>query len=160
MKFFPLVLVVVLLSCTGNEDRTTNHTSGAQPKKQQQAKAAVDVSGCYVRVIQRDTLAASLQQSGSRVTGKLSFDNFEKDGSAGLVSGTIDGDKVKLTYHFQSEGTESEMEVYFKIAGSDLIHGVGDMSGEGKYVNEAGISYPETNRLKKVSCTALPANYK
>ena len=50
-------------------------------------ESIADISGCYMQVLKRDTFAVILKQDGNTVTGKLSLDNYEKDGSTGTVTG-------------------------------------------------------------------------
>lgn len=114
-----------------------------------------NVSGCYLRVIGRDTFAASLVQDGNMVSGKLLFDNFEKDGSSGTVSGAIEGDILKLVYRFRSEGMSSISEQFFKVTKEGLVQGIGDVGVKGDsayYSDPANISYSEKDILKKSSC--------
>ena len=122
-----------------------------------------DYSGCYIRVLNRDTLTASLQQSGNNITGKLTFDNYQKDGSTGKVEGTVEDGIMKLIYSFQSEGMNSVMEVYFKADGNSLIRGIGEIKVKGDtamYANPASINYPSGEKLDKVACTSLAEKYR
>jgi hypothetical protein len=158
-------MLLMLASCNsndgGNNERST--TNSVETPTNQNNEANPDLSGCYLRVLKRDTLALSIQQSGKTVTGKLSFDNFEKDGSSGNVAGTIDNNILKLIYSFQSEGMHSVMEVYFKIADSALIHGIGEVavkSDTAYYTKPNKISYPKTERLEKIDCALLSNKYK
>lgn len=152
----------MLASCnnTGDGNNTRTSKEATQPN---QTEAIPDLTGCYLRVLKRDSLALSIEQSGKAVTGKLSFDNFEKDGSSGSVSGTIDNDILKLIYSFQSEGMHSVMEAYFKIEDSALIHGIGEVATRSDttyYAHPNDISYPAPNRLVKISCDKLDQKYK
>lgn len=155
---------IFLLSCNDTGTARNNaKTTSADSTAGTSAVNEINISGCYMRVVERDTLAASLQQNGSVITGKLSFDNYQKDGSTGTVSGTADGDVLKLLYSFQSEGMNSVMEVFFKISEGGLIHGIGEVAVKGDtayYVNDAHISYPAKNKLMNLPCEKLPEKYK
>jgi hypothetical protein len=55
------------------------------------------------------------------------------------------------------------MEVYFRIADSALVHGIGEVavkSDTAFYVHPGQIKYPEDNRLVKVNCEQLHQKYK
>lgn len=120
-------------------------------------------SGCYWQILQRDTFVASLAQNGQNITGKLTFNNFEKDKSTGTVSGSQDGDVLKLWYNFQSEGMQSVMEVWFKKQGDALLRGTGPMANKGDtsyFSNSVVIEYSSGQQLNKVDCASLPAKYK
>lgn len=121
-----------------------------------------NVEGCYMLVLQRDTFAAILQQQGNDLTGRMSFDNYEKDGSTGTVKGSLQGDKLKLVYSFASEGKNSVMELYFKYKDDTIIRGIGEMNTKGDsayFMNPALIKY-EGSVLKKIPCETLPDKYK
>lgn len=162
---FLFSVLLMLASCTntshnGSEPSATNNIA---TNNNQNSQATPILSGCYLHVLKRDTLALNLQQTGNTVSGKLSFDNFEKDGSSGPVTGTIDKDTVKLIYSFQSEGMHSVMEVYFKIVDNALIHGIGEVATKSDttyYADPAHLNYPENQKLLKVSCEQLDQKYK
>jgi hypothetical protein len=67
-----------------------------------------------MKIIGRDTAILMLDQKGNMFTGKMLYDNYEKDGSRGTIKGKEDNEIIKLWYDFDSEGMHSVMEVYFK----------------------------------------------
>ena len=161
---FLFSMLLLLIACN-NEDGSNKEAkaNSGDTEVYQNDEATSNLSGCYLRVLKRDTLALSIQQTGNILTGKLSFDNFQKDGSSGTVTGTVDNKILKLIYNFQSEGTHSVMEVYFRIADSTLIHGIGEVAVKSDttyYANPDQIKYPEANRLVKVNCEQLDQKYK
>src|SRR4051812_19511817 len=112
MKCFKIFLLVALAACN---NAATNHAGDTATVKDQNSQTQVsnpaDISGCYMQVIARDTIIANLQQNNSTVSGTLMFDNYEKDASKGSVTGSVDGDIIRLLYSFASEGMNSVMEV-------------------------------------------------
>lgn len=152
-----------MAACNNGSQSNKGTEKDSKEKSTGKNDGTPDLAGCYLRVMDRDTVALSIQQSGRSVTGKLSFDNFEKDGSTGRVDGTIDGDTLKLIYNFQSEGMHSVMEVYCKIVDRGLITGVGEVSVKSDtayYSNPGQLEYPESNKLGKLDCEKLAAKYK
>jgi hypothetical protein len=122
----------------------------------------LEVSGCYMRVLDRDTLVATLTEKGDSIYGKLSFDNYQKDGSSGTVNGLVEGDIIKLIYSFRSEGMKSVMEVYFKKDSSGIIRGVGEMNAKGDtayYTKPATIEYPLKEKWNKMPCEQIAGKY-
>jgi hypothetical protein len=118
---------------------------------------------CYWQILKRDTLVASISQKGNLVSGKLSFDNFEKDGSSGNVSGKSENGILKLWYSFESEGMKSVMEVWLKKQGNVLIRGTGEMntrSDTAYFTNPAAVEFAGSQQMKKVDCAEVPAKYK
>ena len=79
------------------EAEKTNSSTQTKPVETTPANDTyTTIKGCYMQVLGRDTFAASLQQQGNRVTGKLSFNNYEKDGSTGTVKGKMEDNILKL----------------------------------------------------------------
>jgi hypothetical protein len=165
--------IAFLLACNNNDavekknddtsDTQVTKTGNGETEPKETTNANPDLSGCYLRAVKRDTLALSIQQTGNKVSGKLSFDNFQKDGSSGAVTGTIDQNILRLIYSFEAEGMHSVAEVYFKIDGNTLIHGTGEVGVKGDtayYKDPDHLAYPETNRLKKIGCEELDKKYR
>lgn len=155
---------LLLASCHNSSepaDTSAMDSLNSQPNQDQEKKA--NLTGCYLRVIKRDTVAMMLEQRGNAISGKLSFDNYEKDGSNGIVKGAVDKGILKLVYEFQSEGINSVMEVYFKITDRGLIQGVGEVATQSdttSYSNPEKIIYPPDNELLKISCDSLNIKYR
>lgn len=166
-KIYCLLLVapvMILISCNNNNPKTnesqTNYTSSKTKSKE--TKPEINISGCYMQVLSRDTFAASLQQQGNFISGKLSFDNYEKDGSTGTVNGRVENGIVKLLYSFASEGTNSVMEVYFKHDNGKLLSGTGDMDTkkDTAYFKDPSYLKYDGGKLQKLPCPDLPGKYK
>lgn len=168
MKTFCLLLLLCSLSFCTNETNVEPDTEDTTAHHNNTTTAPTDskpagIAGCYMRVRGRDTLAADLQQTGNTITGKLTYDNYQKDGSTGSVIGVVEGDIVKLTYSFQSEGMNSVMDVYYKVSGSDLVPATGtmDMRGDTTYFTDpASLQYNNEDRLLKVGCNMLTPKYR
>lgn len=140
------------------ENTVENKTEETEPKPSDNSDA------CYMQVLKRDTIVLHLTKTtGSDISGRLSFDNYEKDGSTGTVKGKREGDLLKLIYSFQSEGTNSVMEVYFKEESDGLVRGVGEIGTKGDtayFVQPDKITYPTNGTMKKTECQDVPDKYK
>lgn len=166
--FFGFLVPVFLLACntsgTPSEAPVTDTDQAAAADTTSSDSAeAVNVTGCYLRVLKKDTLVASLHQDGDSITGRLTFNNFQKDGSTGTVAGTLNGDLVRLIYTFHSEGMKSVMEVYFRVVNDGLIRGFGDVTtrNDTAYFNKPdSLTYRPSDILASISCEQLPAKYK
>lgn len=165
MRAITVLIAILLLSC--NNKAEPEAESEAQKEKQREAidksYSYTDFNGCYWKIAGRDTLAAWLAQTENTITGKLSFDNFEKDGSSGAVHGTIEGDIAKLWYSFESEGTKSVMEVWLKKQGDSLIRATGASAvraDSSYFADRAKISFKGGQVLQKTDCNEMPAKYK
>lgn len=161
---FIAIATIIILSCSNNPNGESSEEKTKEKTDSIYQKSAAEVAeGCYWSILKRDSLVASLFQYGNIITGKMSFDNFEKDGSNGTVSGNIDADIIKLWYTFKSEGMESVMEVWFKKQGNSLLRGIGPMAvrSDTTYFNDiTTIEFISGQALQKVDCNEVPAKYK
>lgn len=122
-----------------------------------------DANGCFMGILKRDTFALHLDQTGTSVSGKLTFNNFEKDKSTGSVHGVVDGDIIKLWYDFASEGIKSVMEVYFKTDGNHLLRGIAPLAVKSDttyFTDHSAIEYDVNQSFNKLSCDELPGKFK
>ena len=171
---FLAFIVSVVSSCNNSSTSDTNKDSTVAAGKQNNRRDSTpspnpddsqnpNVSGCYMRILKRDTMVIHLQQNGDAISGKMTFDNYEKDGSSGTVQGKMKGDVLELLYSFRSEGMNSVMEIFLRKNGNELIRGIGPMSTRGDtayYSDHAAIKYPPQEVFNKVDCAAVPAKYK
>ncbi|MGZ8509569.1 MAG: hypothetical protein ACXWWA_04305 [Chitinophagaceae bacterium] len=166
MRPFIILLVVMLFSCNDNNSKPENDVEVQKEKDRkaiEKSYSFADMSGCFWQITGRDTMAAWLAQTENTITGKLNFDNFQKDASSGVVHGTVEGDILKLWYSFESEGMKSVMEVWFKMQGDSLLRGVGPQSVKADssyFTDEANIEFTVDQPLLKVDCTEVPGKYK
>ncbi len=162
-KLFFLSIIVAVAGCQSQNDKTTSSTDSATNKNiKSNVEKPLSVAGCYMEVLKRDTFTAHLQQQDNKITGKLVFNNYEKDKSAGTVSGVLEADILKLSYRFSSEGMSSVMEVYFKYKDGNLIRGIGEIKSMGDsvfFTNKAAIVY-EGSEFKGISCNSIPSKYR
>lgn len=162
MKFLIVVVtLVLLLACNDNNPlnnaATTNKSADVAPASTPIAQeSSNDGSGCYMKITGRDTAILKIEQKGNELSGKMMYDNFEKDGSIGTVKGKKDGDILKLYYDFNSEGTRSVMEVYFKEVPGGLLRGIGDMDVKGDTAYfRSGINYSDKEAFSKIDCNLM-----
>jgi hypothetical protein len=161
-----IVLFAILLFSCNNKTRPEEKSEALKEKEREaidKSYASADFNGCFWKIMGRDTLAAWLAQTENTITGKLNFDNFEKDGSSGTVHGTLEGDIVKLWYTFESEGMKSIMEVWFKKQGDSLIRGTGPSKARADssyFADTSKVSFNNSQVLQKTDCSNLPAKYK
>ena len=168
-KFLIVITLFTVYSCDNNEgqseppaDSTVIIVPGRDTTQTVQNGPPPNASGCYVKVLGRDTMVVQLVQNGNELSGKMTFDNYQKDGSSGRVSGRVDGNTAKLWYDFHSEGMNSVMEIWFRIGDEQLIRGIGSFGTKGDtayYTNKPDIQYPDDQSFPKVECTKVPAKY-
>lgn len=160
MKYVLLYLLLLskLTSCNNNNQVATSQSSGSENVISSDIKAQTspDVTGCYMKIIGRDTAILMLEQKRNEFTGKMLYDNYEKDGSRGTVKGIEDKEIIKLWYDFDSEGMHSVMEVYFKKENGKLLRGVGDMDAKTDTTYFiSGINYSDKEAFTKVDCALI-----
>ena len=161
MKYI-LYFLTLLCSSACNDPIKTNNDQSVEYRSSDSEKVvppdienrpAPDIPGCYMKIIGRDTAIIMLEQKGNKFSGKMLYDNFEKDGSHGTVKGTEDKEIIKLWYDFNSEGMRSVMEVYFKKENGRLLRGIGDMDVKTDTTYFiSGINYSDKEAFSKVDC--------
>lgn len=160
-----LALMVVMTSCNENGKKVNK----ASQDEVDTTEVNVDLSSmlgtteCYWRIAGRDTMVLILLRTGNEVSGKLSFDNYQIDGSAGSVAGEVEDDIVRLWYTYQSEGTNSTMEIWLKKQEDALIRGMGPSATKGDsvyFTSHDAIRYSGEQVLRKTSCDSIPGKYK
>ena len=168
MKYFLILLISgKLISCNNNvqpgEQVGAPGTSDAEKTTSSNTGQMVitGASGCYMKILGRDTAILRIEQKGLELTGKMLYDNFEKDGSRGTMKGKEDGEILKLWYDFNSEGMHSVMEVYFKKDNGRLLRGVGsmDQKTDTTYFT-SGINYSDKEAFNKIDCSIVEGKLK
>lgn len=165
MRSIIILSSILFFSCNNNS--TQEVSKDAQKEKEREAieksYSFTDMSGCFWKITGRDTLVAWLVQTENTITGKLSLDNFEKDGSSSPVHGTVEGDIIKLWYSFESEGMKSVMETWFKKQGDSLLRGVGPSAvkvDSSYFTDHNAIKFSADQSFQKVDCAEVPGKYK
>ena len=163
MKYILYFLVFSnLIACNDNShvdsQSTTTQSSGSgttnSPNTEE--KPATDATGCYMKIIGQDTAILMLEQKGNMFTGKMLYDNYEKDGSRGTIKGKEDKEILKLWYDFDSEGMHSVMEVYLKKENGKLLRGIGDMDAKTDTTYFiSGVNYSDKEAFTKVDCDLI-----
>ena len=111
--------------------------------------------GCYQMVIERDTASMKISLDGKNVSGDLQYNPFEKDGSFGKFTGTVENGVINAWYTFESEGMTSYREVMFKVTKEGIVEGYGDIEVSN---DSAWFKYPQALKFeddhpfKKVDC--------
>jgi len=168
MKYiFFILLFGKMISCHNNSqsnDRLDNDRSSDTGKiipSDITNNPLADVRGCYMKIIGRDTAILMLEQKGNELSGKMLYDNYEKDGSRGTVKGKEEGEILKLWYDFNSEGIHSVIEVYFKKENGRLLRGVGsmDVKTDTTYFI-SGLNYSDKEAFNKVDCALVERELK
>ena len=163
MKYLLYILLFgKLAACNdntqANDKSATSPTydSGMAISPKPEEQAVNDIAGCYMKIIGRDTAILMLEQKGNMFTGKMLYDNYEKDGSRGTVKGKEDNEIIKLWYDFTSEGMHSIMEVYFKKENGKLLRGVGGMDAKTDTTYFiSGVNYSDKEAFIKTDCDTI-----
>jgi hypothetical protein len=97
--FFYILLFCKLVACNNNHtnDYSGNSKPSASPPNVED-RTVSDLTGCYIKIIGRDTAILMLEQKGKELSGKMIYDNYEKDGSRGIIKGKEEEEILKLWY--------------------------------------------------------------
>ena len=153
-----ILLFGKLVACNNKSQPTTPQSSdsGIVTSSENKERPATGVTGCYMKILGRDTAILMLEQKGNMFIGKMLYDNYEKDGSRGTIKGKEDKEIIKLWYDFDSEGMHSVMEVYLKKENGKLLRGVGDMDARSDTAYFiSGINYSDKEAFNKVDCDLI-----
>lgn len=162
-----IITVILFFSCNNNPDGSNNKRADSSQQKGAGkiiAEPATELSdSCYWKITGRDTLVAWLVEKDNKIAGTLNFDNFQKDGSSGTLTGTIEDNIIKLWYSFESEGMKSVLEVWFKKQESRLVRGVGPSGVKNDtsyFTDPSAVRFDTGQTLLLVDCALVPGKYK
>ncbi len=126
-----IIIVVICLVIIGI--MASRKTTLVSPVVEDPTKVTQNsIAGCYVMHSGKDVYILIVEsEEGKNVTGKVSFNNFEKDSSSGSFTGKFDGTILLGNYSFDSEGMHSNRQLVFKLVDGNLIEGFGDVKFEG-----------------------------
>jgi hypothetical protein len=161
MKYILLILFFSkLAACNDNRQAdgvtSQSNASGAPISSKPEEHSVNDIPGCYMKIVGRDTAIVMLEQKGNMFTGKMLYDNYEKDGSSGTLKGKEDKEIIKLWYDFDAEGMHSVMEVYLKKENGKLLRGIGDMDAKTDTTFFiSGVNYSDKEAFAKVDCDLI-----
>lgn len=127
-----IFVIVVVIVVGGFVYYNKTKPVSVSPSPQTPIVVTDSIVGCYVATLGKDVYSLKIiAQQGELFEGTLVFKNFEKDSSSGTFKGTYKGGILLGDYSFQSEGTNSLMQVIFKKSGDDFVRGYGDVTADG-----------------------------
>lgn len=87
---------------------------------------ALNVTGCYVASANGDVFVMDINyHDNTTVTADIGLLPFQKDSSKGLFVGNYENGILHGIYTFESEGVQSERELYFKQDNGSFLPGSG-----------------------------------
>lgn len=117
------------------------------------------ITGCYIGKLAKDIYYLDIKsQNDNRISASIFYNTFEKDDSSGTLDGIYTNGIVNGMYTFQSEGSTSVRELFFKGDASKFVAGYGppdSVNGE-KFARPLSITWdkqfaflPATDCLNK-----------
>lgn len=146
-----ILLTGLILSC--NQNQTSS--AGAEDSKLIPEHEDALERQCFEAVSGRDTAILKLNNLDGKITGKLSFNFYEKDDSDGDISGEFKGDTLFVDYIFKSEGTISRNPQAFLKKDGKLYQGSGNIEtylGKTYFKNNADISFGDGFVFESKTC--------
>ncbi|HEU4632993.1 MAG TPA: hypothetical protein VFS22_03350 [Flavisolibacter sp.] len=154
MKFpFFFLLINMMAACNNSNDNVGKYGGPETPDSS--TTLAADLTGCYRKVLQRDTVLLQLQQTGDSVSGAMHFDNYQKDSSKGTIKGSVKKDTVIVWYDFFSEGMHSVMEIVLLKTENGLVRAAGPMETKGDsalFQNHRQLEFDPQQTLRRIDC--------
>jgi hypothetical protein len=131
MKFKYGLIVSVLVCCLACNDSGTQQDTARQDTTTDDtyiSTTPIPLDGCYRMIFSQDTASMRLNVVDSLVTGELSYRLYAKDKNDGSIKGVIRDNLIIADYTFRSEGMLSVRQVVFKMEGTTLTEGYGDLN--------------------------------
>jgi hypothetical protein len=157
VKNIILLGVVILCGACSNEGKTSSEIMKDSINAEKAATLGIESpsSGCYSQISGRDTASLQIENKDNSVTGSLLYNFFQKDRNNGTLQAEISGDILTGWYLFKSEGVISVRQVAWKIKGSELWQGTGEMAEKNDtmfFSLPDKLEYDSTRPFKKVAC--------
>jgi len=154
-SFLVISLAITAASCNNKPIQSPEANKMKDTSKVIENKIMIPTSTCYSSVTGKDTFKLKVEVFPNVVTGKLSYNFYEKDSKKGEFDGQLHGDTLLADYKFMSEGKLSARQVIFLIKDNIATEGYGNMEEkEGKMVfkNIKDVTFGKGLILKKVEC--------
>lgn len=154
--FLGILIAASIVSCDKKETKSGNaeKSSDSAENISKDLKVEKIPENCYLQVVGNDSMFVQLTDNLGTFTGNMAIKNAEKDSSKGELSGFKNGDTLKLSYSFESEGKISDRPVYFLVKDGSLIEGFGD------FTNPKTLKYDDKNKFNKTDCENFEKNFK
>lgn len=149
MKLKTNLLAGLLICCVACNNATTTDTeTGTTVSKDTTTKVddshisttPIPLDGCYTMIYNKDSANMRLNVVDSMVSGQLSYNPAEKDKNQGSLKGVVRDGLIIADYTFRSEGMMSVRQVVFKMEGTALTEGYGDINTSSDTVRFKDIS--------------------
>jgi len=117
--------------------------------------AIVNEMMCYAYTENKDTIQLSITTSDDRVTGRLTYNLFEKDKNTGKLVGSMQGDTLFADYTFMSEGVESTREVAFVKDEKGFVEAFGAVEEKNKkieFTDHSSLQLNDQIILRPIPC--------
>jgi hypothetical protein len=164
MKLYTGILISLLACCmacnnanrqANESDETKGDTPTAVVDDTHISITPIPLDGCYKLIKDKDTATMRLNVIDSFVTGELRYHWEAKDNNDGSIKGVIRDSLIIADYTFRSEGTMSVRQVAFKLAGTSLVEGFGDLdtsSDTFRFKNPGGLKFQYDRPFIKTPC--------
>jgi hypothetical protein len=149
----PLFAIAGLISACQNN--TINHQKADSVINAEKETITASKGECYLYAKEKDTIALSLNKTGNKITGDLTYNLFQKDRNYGTITGKMKGDTLLIDYVFDSEGMHSSRQVVFLKKNNQLIEGFGDVeekNGEVIFKDLKALKFDNSIVLNKTNC--------
>lgn len=158
---FVATLCTLALSCEKKTDSTVQDVNrDSLTINESDIEVEAIPHSCWLEAKGNDSLFAMIDDNLGTVTGKLKYQNYQKDSSSGDINGISSGDTLKVDYIFQSEGVTSTREIWFLKKNGNLIEGIGDYDESGeRYKDPKNIKFEGGHSLAPAECAGFEKNF-
>jgi hypothetical protein len=134
-----LIALLFISACNSQQDNAADVAKDTLENSKETDKGFL-INGCYISTLKKDTATLKINNDNGVISGNLDYNRFEKDSNKGIFRGEIKDSLLIGDYTFLSEGKSSVRQVVFKISGTNLIEGYGDINMNGDTATFKNIS--------------------
>lgn len=146
------------MACNNANDpanETKTDTPGTVVDDSHISTTPLPLDGCYKLISGKDTASMRINVIDSFVTGDLRYHWEAKDNNDGSIKGVIRNGLIIADYTFRSEGSLSVRQVAFKLEGTSLVEGYGDLnttSDTFRFKNIGDLKFQNDRPFIKIPC--------
>lgn len=152
-----LTLVIGFNSCKEEKQTKTEMEDNDEIDIPVKEKSKQVDENCYLYVGNKDSISMTYTVIEDRVTGKMKYNFFEKDGSFGDFIGEFRGDTIFGTFDIEAEGMRSTREFIFLKQEDELLSGSANVVQNGnKETFEPGAEFKfDSFKMQEADCEDL-----
>lgn len=117
---YTTILLFALASCNNTQNEVANNDT-EKAETTTVTTVATPTERCYLFAQNKDTTTVNLTIDGNKVSGKMHWNPWQKDGAIGNLNGTKNNDTIAVMFDYIIEGSNQKEEKYFILKEDKLL---------------------------------------